>query len=103
VLELCRSTASRMRRYYNWKDKYAGMTVAELRRLKELEAESGGAAHANVRRHAVEGSDIWSSAGSFGGFRGYASLVGEPPAHVPNNRRAWLGLCHARRCSARPG
>jgi putative transposase len=26
--------------YYNWKSKYGGATVAELRRLKELEAEN---------------------------------------------------------------
>jgi putative transposase len=26
--------------YYNWKAKYAGLNVSELRRLKELEAEN---------------------------------------------------------------
>jgi putative transposase len=27
--------------YYQWRSKYAGATVSELRRLKELEAENG--------------------------------------------------------------
>jgi len=26
--------------YYNWKAKYAGMTVSDLRRLKSLESEN---------------------------------------------------------------
>ena len=26
--------------YFNWKSKYAGATVADLRRMKELEAEN---------------------------------------------------------------
>jgi len=34
--DLCLSEAT----FYNWKAKYAGMTVAEARRLKELEAEN---------------------------------------------------------------
>ena len=34
------STASAARRNFNWKSKYAGATVADLRRMKELEAEN---------------------------------------------------------------
>ena len=40
VLELCRKHGISDATFYNWKTKYAGMTVAELRRLKELEAEN---------------------------------------------------------------
>jgi putative transposase len=39
VLDLCRKHGISDATFYNWKAKYAGMTVAELRRLKELEAE----------------------------------------------------------------
>ena len=38
VLDLCRKHGISDATFYNWKAKYAGMTVAELRRLKELEA-----------------------------------------------------------------
>ena len=38
--ELCRKHGISDATFYNWKAKYAGMTVAELRRLKELEAEN---------------------------------------------------------------
>ena len=41
VLDLCRKHGISDATFYNWKAKYAGMTVAELRRLKELEAENG--------------------------------------------------------------
>jgi putative transposase len=40
VLDLCRKHVISDATFYNWKAKYAGMTVAELRRLKELEAEN---------------------------------------------------------------
>ena len=38
--ELCRKHGISDATFYNWKAKYAGMTVADLRRLKELEAEN---------------------------------------------------------------
>ena len=38
--ELCRKHGISDATFYNWKAKYAGMTVAELRRLRELEAEN---------------------------------------------------------------
>lgn len=38
--ELCRKHGISEPTYYNWKAKYAGMTVSEARRLKELEAEN---------------------------------------------------------------
>lgn len=40
VAELCRKHGISDATFYNWKAKYAGMTVAELRRLRELEAEN---------------------------------------------------------------
>ena len=40
VLDLCRKYGISDATFYNWKAKYVGMTVAELRRLKELEAEN---------------------------------------------------------------
>jgi len=40
VSELCRRHGISDATFYNWKAKYAGMSVAELRRLKELEAEN---------------------------------------------------------------
>ena len=40
VAELCRTYGISEATYYNWKTKYAGMTVSELRRLKTLEAEN---------------------------------------------------------------
>jgi len=40
VAELCRKHGISEATYYNWKSKYAGMTVNELKRLKELEYEN---------------------------------------------------------------
>jgi putative transposase len=39
--ELCRRHGVSEATFYNWKTKYAGMTVSEARRLRELEAECG--------------------------------------------------------------
>jgi putative transposase len=39
--ELCRRHGVSEATIYNWKAKYAGMTVSEARRLRELEAENG--------------------------------------------------------------
>jgi putative transposase len=38
--ELCRKHGISTATFYSWKAKYAGMTVSEARRLKELEAEN---------------------------------------------------------------
>jgi len=40
VLELCRKQGISDATFYNWKAKYAGMTVADVRRLRELEGEN---------------------------------------------------------------
>jgi len=39
VQELCRKYAIANATYYQWKSKYGGMDVSEVKRLKELEAE----------------------------------------------------------------
>ena len=66
--ELCRKYGISEATYYNWKTKYAGMTVSELRRLKTLEAESRrlhaiaavGIGRNNVRRYvAAESPPIY--------------------------------------------
>jgi len=38
--DLCRRHAISEATFYNWKAKYAGMTVSEARRLRELESEN---------------------------------------------------------------
>ncbi|AAW39057.1 hypothetical protein SDC9_10433 [bioreactor metagenome] len=40
VADLCRKHGMSEATYYNWKAKYAGMTVSDLKRLKSLEAEN---------------------------------------------------------------
>jgi len=40
VGELCRKYGMSDATYYNWKTKYVGMTVNDLKRLKALEAEN---------------------------------------------------------------
>ena len=40
VAEVCRKHGISTACYYQWKSKYAGMSVNELRRVKELEAEN---------------------------------------------------------------
>jgi len=40
VANLCRKHGMSDATYYNWKAKYAGMTVSDLKRLKTLEAEN---------------------------------------------------------------
>jgi putative transposase len=40
VTEICRKHSISDATFYNWKNKYAGMTVNELKRLKELEYEN---------------------------------------------------------------
>jgi len=40
VSELCRKYGISDATYYNWKSRYSGMSVSELKRLKELEQEN---------------------------------------------------------------
>ncbi len=40
VGDLCRKYGMSDGSYYNWKSKYAGLTVSELKRLKALEEEN---------------------------------------------------------------
>lgn len=40
VQEVCRKHGISDATYYNWKSKYGGMEVSDLRRMKELEAEN---------------------------------------------------------------
>lgn len=40
VADVCRQHGISMPTYYNWKSKYGGLSVSELKRIKELEAEN---------------------------------------------------------------
>ena len=40
IADLCRKHGISEATYYNWKAKYAGMAISDLRRLKALEAEN---------------------------------------------------------------
>jgi len=40
ISELCRTMGISEQTFYNWKSKYAGMGVSELRKMKSLEAEN---------------------------------------------------------------
>ena len=40
VVDLCRKYGMSDATYYNWKARYSGMTVNDLKRLKALEAEN---------------------------------------------------------------
>jgi len=39
VSEICREHGITQPTFYNWKSRYSGMEVAQLKRLKELESE----------------------------------------------------------------
>ena len=39
VADVCRKHGISEPTYYNWKSKYGGLSVSELKRIKELEAE----------------------------------------------------------------
>ena len=45
VGELCRKYGISDATFYNWKAKYGGLTVSEVRRLKALEEENGRLKH----------------------------------------------------------
>lgn len=40
VVEVCRKYGITTKTYYVWKSKYGGMSVSDIKRLKELEAEN---------------------------------------------------------------
>jgi len=41
VKDVCRKHGISDATYYNWKSRYGGMTVSDLKRMKELETELG--------------------------------------------------------------
>lgn len=45
VADVCRQHGISQPTYYNWKSKYGGLGVSELKRIKELEAE-----HSKLKR-----------------------------------------------------
>jgi len=45
VADVCRKHGISQPTYYNWKSKYGGLGVSELKRIKELEAE-----HSKLKR-----------------------------------------------------
>ena len=45
VADVCRKHGISQPTYYNWKSKYGGLSVSELKRIKELEA-----AHSKLKR-----------------------------------------------------
>jgi putative transposase len=45
VADVCRKHGISQPTYYNWKSKYGGLSIAELKRIKELEAE-----HSKLKR-----------------------------------------------------
>ena len=49
VSEVCRKHGISQPTYYNWKSKYGGLGVSELKRTKELEAE-----HSKLKRMYAE-------------------------------------------------
>jgi putative transposase len=40
VLDICREHGISQPTFYNWKSKYGGMDISQLRKLKELESEN---------------------------------------------------------------
>ena len=40
VAEVCRKHGITTKTYYAWKSKYGGMSISDIKRLKELEAEN---------------------------------------------------------------
>jgi len=45
VADVCRKHGISQPTYYNWKSKYGGLGIAELKRIKEIEAE-----HSKLKR-----------------------------------------------------
>jgi putative transposase len=64
----CRKYGMSEPTFYNWKTKYAGMTVSDTRRLKELEAENSKLtklqAESELDKSALKdllGRNVWSA------------------------------------------
>ncbi len=49
VTEICRKYGISDATYYNWKSKYGGLQISEVRRLRELEPERSAPAVFDVR------------------------------------------------------
>lgn len=58
VADVCREVGISHQTYYGWKKKFAGTTLTETRRLKELEKENGRlkrlVADLTLDRHALQ-------------------------------------------------
>ncbi|QMW04913.1 transposase [Spirosoma foliorum] len=63
VAQITREHGSSEATFYNWRAKYGGMQVSEVKRLKELEDENrrlkNGAARADVRRAKLGLTQKW--------------------------------------------
>ena len=62
VAEVCRKMGISEATFYNWKKKFGGLGVSELRRLRQLEEENGQlkklVAHLSLDKQMLQ--DVWT-------------------------------------------